>query len=1144
MRRIRSRSRAELTVDDEMGELSDFQRTTARHAFDRLYGESHASARFLVADEVGLGKTHVARGIVAQTIDHLQRAGNDRIDVIYVCSNQAIAQQNLSKIAPQGVAQVKTEERLSMLPFTLADIADSPVNLIALTPGTSLALGTSEGRLHERAAIFHALREIWRGWSLRGEGMGALFAGHRIGAGRYPTVDARFRAAAQEFRGQLSNEGCRLFRDQIELLDQHYDGGVHGTLRRLAKVYKKIPLKNMPADVKNERKAIIRDLRAAMATTGAQLLKPDLVVLDEFQRFRDVLHSTNGNGSSGNAADDYAAEIAQQLFASTHSDAGAHGRRTRILLLSATPYAMHTTAADTAEHGDEHYRDLLQTYQFLAEGIPGADAIALREQLADSLTDLRGAILSAGTHGTAPAHAAAAQVSDQLRQVMVRTERPSATADRDGMLTEIDDAIGVPDDQSLRQFRDTAALVDKLWPEHAKTAAPIGSVVNYWKAAPYTLSFLDGYKVLPDHDHLAAAHKDLTRSCAVLPWKSILNYEEVPAAHADLGKLWNDFFDDAHAERLLWLPPSLPYYKVDGDFGSHEAQQLTKRLIFSSWKMVPTAISTLTSYECERRLYQRGNTARQSGGFPYTSSPSTSRIDFRQDAGSMPNLLFDMVFPRLADLIDPLALSIELRKSGAPEPLLNGVLKRATDVVIEQLGQINTDTDPRQSHTSTAWYPLAALLLDGSDLNLLTTRLPPNEEKDVAEDLDSESGAVARSVKDEPRNLEKHFDKLRRLSSGRDARGLMPEDLAQTLALAAIAAPPMAAYRSLKRSFPDADDHTLVPAARHVASAVRNLFNRPNGHWAVMSLKTGTSMSDDEFWRRALHYCAAGNLQSVMDEYVAALVDNKGLNRRDDVDAAVIEAAQSIRSVIAMGTTTHQASTVAADHSLPIEEQPGTEQWRRVRLRTDFALPLVVDGTQGDNRRSANDVSAAFNSPFWPFIVTSTSVGQEGLDFHLYSHAITHWNLPTNPVDLEQREGRVHRYKGHAIRKNIARAGTFPSTTTTPWEALFDEARQSRPEDATDMVPYWVYVPNEPGVEIAQIERHMPIGPYTRERSIKDDLLASVSTYRMAFGQPRQDEFLRYALNRHSEELREELAAVRVRLTPPASEGDTHGDSR
>ena len=33
---------------------------------------------------------------------------------------------------------------------------------------------------------------------------------------------------------------------------------------------------------------------------------------------------------------------------------------------------------------------------------------------------------------------------------------------------------------------------------------------------------------------------------------------------------------------------------------------------------------------------------------------------------------------------------------------------------------------------------------------------------------------------------------------------------------------------------------------------------------------------------------------------------------------------------------------------------------------------------------------------------------------------VYHWNLPGNPVDLEQREGRVHRFKGHAVRLNVA----------------------------------------------------------------------------------------------------------------------------
>ncbi len=91
---------------------------------------------------------------------------------------------------------------------------------------------------------------------------------------------------------------------------------------------------------------------------------------------------------------------------------------------------------------------------------------------------------------------------------------------------------------------------------------------------------------------------------------------------------------------------------------------------------------------------------------------------------------------------------------------------------------------------------------------------------------------------------------------------------------------------------------------------------------------------------------------------------------------------------------------------------------------------------------------------------TSTSIGQEGLDFHWYCHAIVHWNLPTNPVDLEQREGRVHRYKGHAVRKNIAK--TFGkhglnSKNEDPWLVMLNAAKKVRGNGDNDLVPYWIY---------------------------------------------------------------------------------------
>ena len=43
-----------------LGQLKDFQLRTVDHVFDRLYG-GDGTGRFLVADEVGLGKTLVAR---------------------------------------------------------------------------------------------------------------------------------------------------------------------------------------------------------------------------------------------------------------------------------------------------------------------------------------------------------------------------------------------------------------------------------------------------------------------------------------------------------------------------------------------------------------------------------------------------------------------------------------------------------------------------------------------------------------------------------------------------------------------------------------------------------------------------------------------------------------------------------------------------------------------------------------------------------------------------------------------------------------------------------------------------------------------------------------------------------------------------
>ena len=66
-----------------LAQLKDFQRATVEAVFDRIYVHQPGTRRFLVADEVGLGKTFVARGVIARTIEQLQDRV-ERIDVVYV----------------------------------------------------------------------------------------------------------------------------------------------------------------------------------------------------------------------------------------------------------------------------------------------------------------------------------------------------------------------------------------------------------------------------------------------------------------------------------------------------------------------------------------------------------------------------------------------------------------------------------------------------------------------------------------------------------------------------------------------------------------------------------------------------------------------------------------------------------------------------------------------------------------------------------------------------------------------------------------------------------------------------------------------------------------------------------------------------
>jgi len=139
--------------------LKDFQRKTVDYVFKRLYGDDPTS-RFLVADEVGLGKTLVARGIIAKTLEHLQDKV-DRVDVIYICSNAAIATQNVNRLNVIDADGFSIATRLTYLPRQVRSLRKNKVNFISLTPGTAFDHARSRGgHADERAILYRMLYDL------------------------------------------------------------------------------------------------------------------------------------------------------------------------------------------------------------------------------------------------------------------------------------------------------------------------------------------------------------------------------------------------------------------------------------------------------------------------------------------------------------------------------------------------------------------------------------------------------------------------------------------------------------------------------------------------------------------------------------------------------------------------------------------------------------------------------------------------------------------------------------------------------------------------------------------------------------------------------------------------------------------------
>ena len=131
-------------------------------------------------------------------------------------------------------------------------------------------------------------------------------------------------------------------------------------------------------------------------------------------------------------------------------------------------------------------------------------------------------------------------------------------------------------------------------------------------------------------------------------------------------------------------------------------------------------------------------------------------------------------------------------------------------------------------------------------------------------------------------------------------------------------------------------------------------------------------------------------------------------------------------------------------------------------------------------------------------------------------------------------EGRVHRYKGHAVRRNVATAhGKAALESWQPgsdlWALIFGLAdRAARDANDPDLVPHWIASGD------CRVERHVPLLPYAREVGAFQRLKRQLAAYRVVFGQPRQEELI--ALLDRADFSVAQLRGLTIDLSPPDTE--------
>jgi hypothetical protein len=998
--------------------LTPFQKATVEAAVRALTAAT-GSKRFLIADETGLGKTVVARDVIDR-MRALKPSRSRPFRVYYITSGQRIAHQNRSRLLdflPEDDIEnaVVKADRLSLVPLERHYRQD--VELFALTPYTSFPddkkrQGT--GRKDERAFMALLLNRI------------------------VPHLSRRL--PAKLMQGRVADKGWKSQLLTSRRLAAAVDLKLQSRLRAALIQLFGSPLgETLPAAARAKKASVfISQLRRCVSRAVLQALPPDIVILDEFQKFRDFLAASEQDS------------LVKCLFS------GSDGKPPSILLLSATPYRTYATRWE--EEDDAAHVQLFELVEFLGGDAEGKQVRTEVERLfhefghclhhiprleqdparQDLMVDQAGAVK--------------AKMEVVLTRFMSRTER-ALLADIEShgdaaeeATTELPAMLASSDIAAYRHLVDGFERVDRP------------DAVPYWLSVPLAAQALG-----PRYQAWKRGKFSAQRGVAKITKASLARPQtSADWAHPKLRALK----EVAPARTLVtpWVRPSLHWWPLRGQWA--EASNSAKLLLFGRFRATPQSVAALTSLAAEAHALAPGDDA----------AKTRRRRRFRGRDAQMPIFALFHPSPFLAESVDPLL---------AAGSSLDGVRRSVRQQLaraLKHLLPIGGKTQKERQRNRPTWIVLANI-----------ERRSP---------IGTAATAAWRSVPE----VHSMLEQWRRAPP---LDWISPKEL-QALADLALSSPAIVCARALRR-------HHATPFAREEVEKLIHLC------WHGLR----TYLDEPVFYARAPHKESAaesiqrmvrdGCLESVLDEHfwmktrsgprtASALMDDLLAALKLNAGAFTFRSLSDVK----------QGLRVRCHAAVPFG---GTddESYRKER---------GVAAREGAPAR-ADEIREAFNTPFWPHVVATTSVGQEGLDFHTWCDRVAHWDLCPSPVELEQREGRVHRFAGLMVRKKLAedlgeQALLGADRLDSPWLRLEHLATAKFP-GGSGISPWWQL----PG---AAIHRYVFRLPMSRDIDKFKTLREQRLIYRLALGQPNSEDLIASLAN-SSNRTRELLRSLVLNLS-------------